>query len=289
MGTIPNAKKGTFWWFKPEDPRIVIITDPGHKLFDRRTLQPPSEALIESIAKDGMRQAIEIRKIGDEYQVVFGRKRVQAAREAAKRYPDKKILIKAMPATMTDAEALKDATIENSLRVDDSASVKGFNAARLIEAGYDDQELERMFGVSIGTINGWVDFHENATDEVKAALDEGKLTYTDAKKISRKPSEKQSDALAKAIRAEKPRPGPKKGPRRPTLKFKAVITEDNENPMQISIPDFSSFETEDLVFLRDELHDAIQDEIERRIASEDADVSETGDSSADDVGTDTGA
>ena len=83
MGTIKGTKKGSFFWFKPDDPRLIVITDPGHKLYDRRVEQPPSDALIESIAKDGMKQPVEVRKVGDEYQVVFGRKRVQAAIEAA--------------------------------------------------------------------------------------------------------------------------------------------------------------------------------------------------------------
>lgn len=289
MGTIKGTKKGSFFWFKPDDPRLIVITDPGHKLYDRRVEQPPSDALIESIAKDGMKQPVEVRKVGDEYQVVFGRKRVQAAIEAALRYPGKKILVKAIPATMTDAEALKDATIENSLRMADSASVRGFNAARLIEAGYDDDELERMFGVSIGTIKDWVSFHESAIEEVKARLDSGEITYTQARKISRKKPDKQTEELASAVRDEKPRTGPKKGPRTPKVRFTATKTPDG---VDFALKGLQAFETGDLVLLRDKLRDDIQEEIDRRLMDDgtpgalplqNPEVPEYGESGADDV------
>lgn len=214
MGTIKGTSKSSFFRFDPGDERLLVITDPCHRLYDKRVELPINEAMVESIAREGILQPIKVRKVGDFYEVVIGRQRVRAAREAARRYPDKKIAIPAIPATLTDIEALAHATIENVQRVDDPPSIRGFNAARLRERGYSDEELERFYGVTIKTIEDWIAFSEAACEEVKKAVDSGKVSYTEARKISRRPLEKQSTIVERAASTPRPRPGPTKGAKR---------------------------------------------------------------------------
>jgi ParB family transcriptional regulator, chromosome partitioning protein len=214
MGSIKGASKSSFYRFSTDDERLVVITDPSHRLYDKRVEIPINEGMVESIASEGILSPVKVRKVGDNYEVVFGRQRVRCAREAARRYPDRKILIPAIPATLNEVEALLHATIENVQRVDDPPSVRGFNAARLREKGYTDEELERAYGVKIGTIDDWIAFYELASEPVREAADDGKISYTKAREISRKPFDKQAQAVEKALETPRPRPGPKKGQKR---------------------------------------------------------------------------
>jgi ParB family transcriptional regulator, chromosome partitioning protein len=214
MGSIKGASKSSYYKFDPFDERLVVITDPSHRLYDKRVEIPINEGMVESIASEGILSPVKIRKVGDNYEVVFGRQRVRCAREAKRRYPDRKILIPTIPVTLNEVEALLHATIENVQRVDDPPSIRGFNAARLREKGYTDQELERAYGVKIGTIEDWISFYECASEPVREAADDGRISYTKAREISRKATDKQAEAVEKALATPRPRPGPKKGVKR---------------------------------------------------------------------------
>jgi ParB family chromosome partitioning protein len=268
MGTIKGTSKTSVFRFDPDDERLVLITDPTHRLYDKRVELPLNEAMVESIAREGVLQPIKIRKAGDTYEVVFGRQRVRAAREAAKRYPDRKIVIPAIPATLNDIEALVHATIENVQRTDDPPSIRGFNAARLRDRGYSDEELEAMFGVTIGTINDWISFSESATDEVKRAVDAGEITYTQARKISRKKLDKQVEALASEIRDEKPRPGQKKGQKKlPTLRIVASVEREGVDVVEgidVKISGLKTIGDTELILITERIYLDLTDEIESR-------------------------
>lgn len=236
MGTISNTTKGNIFWFDADDPRIVIITDKSHKLYDRRVDLPIDESMVESIADPniGILEPIIVRKVGEEYQVVDGRQRFRAAREASKRYPDRKIRIPAIPRTIREYEAAKHATIANVQRTEDSPVIRGLNAKRMIEMGADQEELCSLFGVEWSTIQLWIRVSEKATEPVQDALSAGKITLTSAIKISKKTKEKQLSALEKELSKGKKKPGQKKGePKR--RKIKIVATQKNSGRYEIEI------------------------------------------------------
>jgi ParB family chromosome partitioning protein len=215
MGTIKGTTKGSFFWFDPDDTRLVVITDPAHRLYDRRVEMSVDESMVQSISDPtiGILEPILVRKAGENYEVVDGRQRVRAAREAKRRNPDLVIRIPAVPRTVKDAEAARNSTIANVQRVEDSPSTKGENAARMLEMGYTEGEVVSFFGASFGTIKDWIGFSGSASKEVKAALDSDLITYTQARKISRMKHEKQEGALS-GVGTERRRRGAPKGKRR---------------------------------------------------------------------------
>lgn len=248
MGTISNTTKGNIFWFDADDPRLVVITDRSHKLYDRRVDLPIDESMVESIADPniGMLEPIIIRKVGEEYQVVDGRQRVRAAREASKRYPDRKVRIPAIPRTIREYDAAKHATIANVQRTEDSPVIRGLNAKRMIEMGADQEELCSMFGVEWSTIQLWIRVSEKATEQVQDALSAGKITLTSALAISKKPKEKQLSALDKEFSKGKKKPGPKKGePKR--KKIRIVATEKDGGGFSVDVSKCTDTELVEIV------------------------------------------
>jgi ParB family chromosome partitioning protein len=236
LGTISNTTNGNIFWFDANDPRIVVITDPSHKLYDRRVDLPIDESMVESIAdpNTGIIEPVIARKVGEEYQIVDGRQRVRAAREAAKKYPDRKIRIPAIPRTIREYEAAKHATIANVQRTEDDPIIRGLNAKRMIEMGADQEELCSLFGVGWQTIQTWIRVSEKATEPVQDALNEGKITLSDAVSICKKQPDKQNIALEKALSKVNKKPGPKKGePKR--RKIKIVATEKDGGGFSVDI------------------------------------------------------
>lgn len=235
MGTIKGTKKGSFFWFEPDDPRLIVITDKSHRLYDSRVELPIDASMVKSIADPniGILEPILVRKVGDNYEVVDGRQRVRAARQAKQLNTSLKIRIPAIPRTAKDAEAARNSTIANVQRTEDSPYIKGENAARMIEMGYTDIEVSDFYGVSFLTVKGWIGFSETASDELKWALDSGVVTYTKARSISSMNHEKQAEALEKATAAPKPRRGPPNGPRR--RKIKIVATEREESGFDVQV------------------------------------------------------
>jgi ParB family chromosome partitioning protein len=226
VGTIKGASKSSYFHVDADDDRVVIITDPSHRLYDKRVELPIDPSMVESIADPnvGMIEPVVVRKVGDEYQVVDGRQRVRAARAAKEKYPERKIRIKMLPQTLTDYYAAVQSSIANTQRVDDSAIIKGRNAKRMKEMGAEDGELVTMFGVELRTIQQWMKLSEDASEELETALNAGEITLTSALKISKKPAEKQADALEKARSNGIQKPGPKKGTKR-QRKIRIVATE----------------------------------------------------------------
>jgi ParB family chromosome partitioning protein len=224
VGNIKGTTKGNQFFFDADDPRLVVVTDPAHKLYDRRVELPIDDSMVETIAKHGVIQPIIVRKVGDSYEVTAGRRRVLHSREAQKRYPEKKIRIPVITRTINDYESAVFATIENVQRVDDSPAVRGTNAKRMMELGASQDELCSMFGVEWRTIQLWIRVSENATEPVQDALSAGRITLTSALMISRKPKDRQGKALEAALSKGLRKPGPKKGePRR--RKIRIVATE----------------------------------------------------------------
>jgi ParB family transcriptional regulator, chromosome partitioning protein len=249
LGTISNTTKGNIFWFDANDPRIVVITDPSHKLYDRRVDLPIDESMVESIADPniGILEPVIVRKVGEEYQVVDGRQRVRAARKAAKKYPDRNIRIPSISRTIREYEAAKHATIANVQRTEDSPVVRGTNAKRMMEMGADKDELCSLFGVEWQTIQTWVRVSEKAIEPVQDALNEGKITLSDAVSICKKQHDKQNIALEKALSKGKRKPGHKKGePKR--RKIKIVATEKDGGGFLVNISKCTVDELEEVMY-----------------------------------------
>ena len=147
------------------------------------------EELAQSIKERGVIVPIKIRPNGDGYEVVYGHRRVEAARRAG---------LVEMPAIVEgvdDTEALIQALIENVQREDMAINDKASSIKRLVDNhGYSLRELDRQGIISQPMASEWLiwlDEHESGvvigsyqgsgvrqTIEIKRALG----TDLDAKK-----------------------------------------------------------------------------------------------------------
>lgn len=210
MGTIKNTTKGNVFFFDADDPRLVVITDPSHRLYDRRVEMPLDESMIESISdpKIGIVQSVIVRKVGENYEVVDGRQRVRCAREAVQRNPSFTIKIPCVTRTIKEFEAARIATVTNVQRTEDTPVVKGENAKRQIEMGATHEDLESDFGVGRQTISQWIKIAESP-DVIKDAVDSGKISIAKALKIASKPPSEHEDLIHASISKTRKKPGRK--------------------------------------------------------------------------------
>lgn len=229
MGTIKGASKTAIFFFNADDDRLRVITDKQHILYDRRVELPLEDSMVESIAEIGVLHPIEVRKVGDNYEVIDGRRRVLHAREAQRRYPDRKIAIPVRPVTRRDSEAARDATVSNAQRRDSSPVTRGEEAIRLMESfGWGQDDVCRFFGAGWSSIQSWIKVARDSADSVKEALENDRITLTKAIQISRHKPELQDAALEKAIeKGGRQKPGPKPGPRK--RRITVVATRDPES------------------------------------------------------------
>lgn len=234
MGTIVNTTKGNIFWFTPDDPRLKVITDKSHKLYDKRVElpldTPELQGMISTISDPdiGILEPVIARKVGDFWEVTEGRQRVRCAREAFRRGA-KHVKIPVIVKTHRDFEVAKIASICNVQRVEDPPHVKGFNAQRLLDSGASWEELESVFAAKKSTIQSWIRVHE-APEEVHRAVENGEITSTQAVSVAKKATRGGAEAARKALKTAKAEGGPKTrgrkpGPQKRTVTFVATEVE----------------------------------------------------------------
>jgi ParB/RepB/Spo0J family partition protein len=222
MGTIPNTVKGNVFSIAPDDPRLVVVMDTAHKLYDPRVEiplnSPELSAMVESIRDVGILEPIIVRKVGDTYEVVDGRQRVRCARQAFI-LGSNMLKIPFIVRSISDHEALKHSSAANVIRVDDSPIVRGYNAKRMLERGSEWEEIETTFGAKRNTIEGWIRLHEAPT-AVQEAVEAGEITPTDGVKAARKVARGGNDAAVKAVEdAKRERKEKKENPKLRTYRI----------------------------------------------------------------------
>jgi ParB-like chromosome segregation protein Spo0J len=258
MGTIPNTTRTNLHAFRPDDKRLIVVTDPNDPDYDKRVEIPPTRELIDSIIDSGIHQAPVAKKRGEDYIVVLGKHRVMAARIAAVEHPelDIKIIVRIM--TLKPWECIRNRVIENEIRTDSTPLLKAYEAKRMLEMGADEEMVSRAFGASFSTIKNWISVYDKAHENVIKAENECRISFGQAQKISRHKSEYQEVQLKKALeKGGRKKPGPKPGPRKRRISI--VATRDPESDVgdiQVSISKCTA----------DELR-SIVTRIERRIKS----------------------
>jgi ParB family chromosome partitioning protein len=146
------------WLVDPND--ILIIEDTDHPLYDlTRTTLPVDEAMVLNIMVYGVIEAINGRKNAEgKVEVIDGRRRVKAAREANRRLAaEGKELIR-VPVVLKhgDPNRLYGVMISaNEHRLDDTVLAKARKAARHFDMGATTEEVANSFGVSTTTLDNW--------------------------------------------------------------------------------------------------------------------------------------
>jgi ParB family chromosome partitioning protein len=106
------------------------------------------EELARSIKEEGVNVPIKVRPNGRGYEIVYGHRRTEASKRAG---------LKKIPAIiedLTDDEAFMKQVMENECRKEAPPLEKAAGYKKLMDAvGCNRQELARMLGISLATVN----------------------------------------------------------------------------------------------------------------------------------------
>jgi len=178
------------------DPETVVIPEDG-PLFDERADLPLDENLVANIMFQGVLEPIIIRKNGSAIEVVAGRQRVKAAREANRRFAERGQACIKIPAILkqgTDADMYGILISENEIRRADDQVAKGKKALRLVNMGQSVPDIAVIFGVSTRTIEQWLSLND-LTPEVQDAVSNGEISAAVGRELSNLPREEQAFLL----------------------------------------------------------------------------------------------
>lgn len=195
-----DAKRLNAFAMDPDDVIIIGLDTkdgPEHPLYDERVKLPVDQPLVLNIKHFGVIEPVVLRKNGDTAEVVDGRQRVRAAREANKqlrKIGSEPLLVPAMLRRGPE-EALAGVMISaNELRRDDDFKVKLKKLERYMMMHKTEEEAAISFGVSVQTIRNWLAVLD-AAPEVRKAVFDGMLAPTAAAKLSTLAREEQVKAL----------------------------------------------------------------------------------------------
>lgn len=118
------------------DPEKIKMS----RFADRLDISDNLDELKRSIAESGQQVPVLLRKVGEDYEVVYGRRRVMASRQLG-------IQVRAMVVEMAEEEALIAQGLENAARLENSYIERALFVAQIIEAGYTNVTVEKAIGV----------------------------------------------------------------------------------------------------------------------------------------------
>lgn len=185
---------------KGESSPLDTPTDKDHPLYDERlkTIKLTTE-FVSNIRDNGVREVINIVKIGDVPFVANGRTRVRAAR-VAMGGPDKPpIEVTARLVKLDDVGMLREMVITN-LHFSDGPTTKIAKLKRLIAMGVTIEDAAAVFATRPATVKAWLQYDATAIPAVKKAVAQGKIPQSTGADIARLEDEgKQQKALDKVL------------------------------------------------------------------------------------------
>ena len=200
------------YMFDPDD--LVLVTDKTSPLYDDRTELPLDEGLVLNMmfAPDGVPQGVlepilaarnnETGKV----EVVDGRQRVKAAREANKRLAKQgaePIRVPAMIQRASGHRLMAMLISPNEHRQADSPLGRARKAQRYLALGRDESEVATLFGITKSSVKNLLSLLD-APAAVRNAVESGKITASDGYKLARlepaEAREKVTELIEKAPR-----------------------------------------------------------------------------------------
>lgn len=131
---------------------------PDHPLYDPRVRLAPDDKFILDIMYRGVKQAVHVRKNGKFLEVVEGRQRVRAAREANNillKQGKEPVRIKAEIEKGSDGDLYGVMISLNEHRKDDNPIVKAEKLRKYMDMGYTEDDAAVAFGVTTRSIKNW--------------------------------------------------------------------------------------------------------------------------------------
>lgn len=214
-----NAKgKRDTYMFDPED--VVLVTDEKHPLYDERVNLPVDESLVLNImfAPDGVPQGviepISVARNSEtgKVEVIVGRQRVKAAREANRRLKKAGLEPVRVPALIQRVNAHRAMGMlisENELRQDDTPLGRAKKAQRYLDLGRDTKEIAVLFGISEASVKNMLGLLD-APAAVRAAVESGKISTSDGYKLSKLEPGEAKEKVAELVEHAPRTPGKKR-------------------------------------------------------------------------------
>jgi ParB family transcriptional regulator, chromosome partitioning protein len=204
-----QAERIKAWSIDPNN--LVIIghdteDGPEHVLYDERINLELDEGLIRNIMIYGVLEPVLARPHGDAedqvLEVIDGRQRILAAREANERLAKEGKEIARVPFIVKKGEAHRVFGMcisANENRRDDDPLSRALKVQKYLDMSRSEQEAAVAFGVSVQSINNWLRLLELA-EEVQEAVKKGEISANAAAPLADLPHDQQVKALAKAGR-----------------------------------------------------------------------------------------
>lgn len=203
------------------DPEIlVLVTDEKHPLFDERVNLPVDEALVANMkfAPDGVPQGVIKPVVGrrntetGKVEIVDGRQRVKAAREANKSLKKQGLELIRVPVLLQrgqDHKLMGLLISANHYHHDETPMGRAKKAQRYIDLGRDEEEVAVLLGVSPATVKNMLRLLD-APAAVRAAVDADKISASDGYKLSRLEPTEAREKLKELVEKAPRTPGKKR-------------------------------------------------------------------------------
>lgn len=204
-----DAPRKQYFLLDPNVDLIIIGLDTKdgeeHALYDPRIKLPIDKNLVKNIAAIGVKKPVLVRKNGDLIEVVDGRQRVRAAREANLTLEVEGKEPVRVPCIIErgDDHDLFGILISTNEHVQgDTPLGKAEKLRRYMAMGRSEDEASVMFGVSLSTIRNWLVLLD-LTADVKKAVERGELSASAASKLAGLSAEEQKAKLGELIEEAK--------------------------------------------------------------------------------------
>lgn len=184
----------------PEDVVVVGVdtdADVGHPLYDERIKLPLEEELVLSIMHFGVKVPIKVRRNGEAYEAVDGRRRVLHAREANRRLKAARqelVRLRAEVERGPDVALLGTAMLSNEFRRQDPPVLLATKIQRALDRGMSKREVGLRIGRTPAAIDRLLQLLE-LHPKVQAAVERGKLSPSAAERLASLAREDQVLAL----------------------------------------------------------------------------------------------
>jgi ParB family chromosome partitioning protein len=206
--TAFDAQRENLWLLDPDTIVIVgVDTKDGleHPLVNHRVLKLKKEgfdeSLVKSIMEHGVLEPVVVRKNGAATEVVLGRNRTLATREANRRRKDlgmEPILVRSVQRKDNELHKLTGAIeAENNVRKNDDPLTKARNALREIDMGKSKERVALDFGVSMEVLDNLLKLPE-LSPKMQQAVEDGFITATAAATYGDLAHEEQEKVLDEA-------------------------------------------------------------------------------------------
>lgn len=210
--------KRDVYMFDPDD--LVIVEDEASSLYDERVHLPLDEALVVNMmfAPDGVPQGVLEPGLGarntetGKVEMIDGRQRVKAAREANRRLREQGLEPIRMPVLIQRVNkhrAMGMLISANEHRQDDTPIGKAKKAQRYLDLGRDEPEIAALFGISVSSVKNMLSLLD-APAAVRGAIESGKITTSAAYKLAKLDPAEAKEKLAELLEKAPRTPGKKR-------------------------------------------------------------------------------